>query len=78
MDFLPGEQMMTATENVPELLGKTHSKLHRIDPKALIKSFKKQGFNKRQYQFRKRFDNDLKAAKKSELPWVINTAEWLI
>ena len=78
MDFLPGEPMMTASKNVPEILGMTHSKLHSIDPKALIKSFKKQGFNKRQYLFRKGFDNDLKTAKKSELPWVLNTAEWLI
>ena len=78
MEFLSGKPMMTASKNVPEILGKTHTALHRIDPKPLIKSLKKQGFKKNQYLFKKTFDNDLNTAKKSELPWVIDIVEWLI
>ncbi|MHA2127642.1 MAG: phosphotransferase family protein [Promethearchaeota archaeon] len=78
MEFLSGEPMMKASKNVPEQLGKTHAKLHKIDPKSLIKSLKKHGFNKNQYLFTKTFENDLKSAKKSELPWVLDIAEWLI
>ncbi|MFW9822717.1 MAG: phosphotransferase [Candidatus Thorarchaeota archaeon] len=78
MDFLPGEPMMKASQNVPEMLGKTHTKLHKIDPKLLIKALKKHGFNKNSYLFIKTYNNDLKTAKKSELPWVLDIAEWLI
>jgi len=78
MEFLPGETMMTASKNVPEILGKTHAKLHSIDPKSLIKALKKHGFNKNQYLFQKGFNNDLKTAKKSELPWILDIVEWLI
>ncbi|MFX0083837.1 MAG: phosphotransferase family protein [Candidatus Hodarchaeota archaeon] len=78
MEFLSGEPMMTASKNVPEILGKTHAKLHKIDPKLLIKALKKHGFNKNQYLFIKTFRNDLKTAKKSELPWILEIAEWLI
>ncbi|MHA2283820.1 MAG: phosphotransferase family protein [Promethearchaeota archaeon] len=78
MEFLSGKPMMTASKNIPEILGKTHAKLHNIDPKSLIKSLKKQGFNKNQFLFVKTFDNDLKVAKKSELPWILDIVEWLI
>lgn len=78
MEFLTGEPMMTASKNVPEILGKSHATLHRIDPKPLIKSLKKQGFKKNNYLFKKSFDNDLNVAKKSELPWVLDIVEWLI
>ncbi|MFX1323623.1 MAG: phosphotransferase family protein [Promethearchaeota archaeon] len=78
MEFLSGEPMMNASKNVPELLGKTHAKLHNIDPKLLIKALKKHGFNKNHYLFIKTYTNDLKTAKKSELPWVRDIAEWLI
>ncbi|MFW9895038.1 MAG: phosphotransferase family protein [Candidatus Thorarchaeota archaeon] len=78
MDFLSGEPMMKASKNVPEILGKTHSKLHTIDPKPLVKSLKKHGFKKNHYLFITTFQNDLKTAKKSQLPWVLDIAEWLI
>jgi Ser/Thr protein kinase RdoA (MazF antagonist) len=78
MEFLSGKTLMTASNNIPELLGKTHAKLHTIDPKFLIKSLKKQGFSKNHYLFSKTFDNDLKTAKNSELPWVLDIVEWLI
>ncbi|MHA1988254.1 MAG: phosphotransferase family protein [Promethearchaeota archaeon] len=78
MEFLPGETLMTDFKNVSEILGKTHTKLHKIDPKPLIKALKKQGFKKNQCFFKKTFDNDLKIAKSSELPWVLEIAEWLL
>jgi len=78
MEFLSGKPMMTASKNVPELLGKVHIALHRIDPKPVIKALKKQGFKKNQYLFKKTLDNDLNTAKNSELPWVLDIAEWLI
>lgn len=78
MEFLSGKPMMKTSKNVPEILGKTHAALHRIVPKSLIKALKKQGFNKNQYLYSKILDNDLKTAKKSKLPWIIDIAEWLI
>lgn len=77
MEFLSGKPMMTASRNVPEILAKTHAKLHSIDPKLLIKALKKHGFNKNDYLFIKTYIKDLKTAKKSDLPWVLDIAEWL-
>ncbi|MHA2038712.1 MAG: phosphotransferase family protein [Promethearchaeota archaeon] len=78
MEFLSGRPMMSASNNVPEMLGRTHAKLHKIDPKSLIKAFKKHGFNKNQFLFQKGFDKDLKTAKKSEMSWILEIVEWLI
>ncbi len=78
MEFLTGKPMMIASKDIPTILGKTHAALHRIDPKSLIKALKQRGFNKNQYLYTKILDNDLKTAKKSELPWILDIVEWLI
>lgn len=79
MDFMPGKPMMTAPiKKIPKKLGEIHAILHRIDPRLLIKSLNKQGFDKNRYLFKKTFETDLKAAKKSKIPWVCETAKWLI
>ena len=52
MAFLTGETMLAASaESLPELLGRTHAALHRIDPEPLVRSFKEQGFEDHKYRF---------------------------
>lgn len=77
MDFLPGEPMMMApVENKPEMLGKIHCALHKIDPEFLIKSLNEQGIDENQYGLNKAFGALSNAAK--ELPWIRDIADWLI
>ena len=57
MEFLPGKPMWTAPqETVPEMLGKAHAALHKIDPESLIKSLNEQGFDENRYIFNTVFD----------------------
>ena len=52
MAFLAGETMLTAcAESLPELLGRTHAALHRIDPEPLVWSLKARGFEDHRYRF---------------------------
>ena len=78
MDFLSGEPMSTASfAHMPEMLGKTHAALHRIDPEPLIKSLNEQGYDENRYTFRKDFYDALANAAK-EVSSGRDIAEWLI
>jgi aminoglycoside phosphotransferase (APT) family kinase protein len=77
MDYLSGQPLMFASpETVPELLGKTHAELHKIDPKPLIAALKKQGVDDYGYNLKSRFDWLENKAKK--LPWIQEGVNWLI
>jgi len=76
MDFLPGEPTLTPIEVVPEMLGKTHAALHKINPKGLIKSLNDQGIDENQYRLSNHYNNLQTIAK--ELPWIRDIADWLI
>jgi aminoglycoside phosphotransferase (APT) family kinase protein len=77
MDFLPGEPMVTApVEAIPELLGRAHAGLHRIDPKPLIKSLGEQGIDESTCRLGSRLAR-LKN-KVSRFPWLRDAADWLI
>ena len=81
MDFLPGNPMSQAPiETIPEMLGKTHTALHKIDPGPLIKSLDEQGFDENRLVFRKDFYDALaNAAEEAELPWIRDDIQdWLI
>ena len=55
MEFLPGHPYGTLlAETIPEMLGKTHADLHKIDPQPLIKSLNDQGFDKKSISVQKR------------------------
>jgi len=77
MEFLPGELLMNAPlETVPEILGKTHAALHRIDPAVVIKKLSEQGIEEDEYRFTSRLDwlND----KAGNLPWIREGVNWLM
>jgi len=76
MDFLPGEPTFLPIEAIPEMLGKTHAALHKIDPVSLFKSLKKQGIDENQYGLNKAFDSLPDVAK--ELPWIREVTYWLM
>lgn len=80
MEFLSGESMWTAPiEIVPEMLGKTHAALHKLDPEPLIKLLNEQGFDENRYTFRKDFFGALaNAVREAELPWARDILDWLI
>ena len=79
MEFLPGTPLWNApAETIPEMLGKTHADLHKIDPQPLIKSLNEQGFDKNRYQFRKDFFDALAiAAQGTDFPWIRAMLDWL-
>ncbi|MBW2363945.1 MAG: phosphotransferase family protein [Deltaproteobacteria bacterium] len=76
MDFLPGEPTFTPIEDIPEMLGKTHAALHRIDPGSLIKSLNEQGIDESQYGLSNQFNNLQIIAK--ELHWIRDVVDWLM
>jgi aminoglycoside phosphotransferase (APT) family kinase protein len=77
MDFLPGETMASAPmDRVPELLGKAHAALHRIDPDSLIESIGEGGIDKRWLYLDIRYEG-LKD-KASNFPWIREAVDWLI
>ena len=80
MEFLPGQPLWTAPfDTIPELLGKTHANLHKIDPQPLVKVLHEQGFGENQFKFRTDFFNSLaSAAQGSEFPWTHAMVDWLI
>ena len=77
MEFLPGKLLMNAPlETVPDILGKTHAALHRIDPTAVIKKLSEQGIEEDGYRLTSRLDwlND----RAGKLPWIREGVNWLI
>lgn len=77
MDYIPGQLLMNAPpETVPEILGKTHAELHKIDPKALIGALEEQGIDEYAYTLNSRFD--WLQGRADKLPWVREGAGWLI
>lgn len=80
MEFLPGQPLWTGPlKAIPEMLGKAHADLHKIDPEPLIKSLNEQGFDQNRYKFRKDFFDALAiAAQGTEFPWARAILDWLI
>jgi aminoglycoside phosphotransferase (APT) family kinase protein len=77
MDFLPGKLMASAPiETIPEMLGKTHAALHRIDPESVFKSLNEQGIDENKCRLNNRFDFLQNIAK--ELPWICDSVDWLM
>jgi aminoglycoside phosphotransferase (APT) family kinase protein len=77
MDHLPGRVLATAPrDSVPDLLGKSHAKLHDIDPTPFVEVFANKGIPESEYQFTSRFGwiND----QAEKLPWLRQAANWLL
>lgn len=77
MDFLPGQLLMFAfSEEAPELLGKTHAKLHKIDPRPLIKRMQEMGLEEEQFRLNSRYQWLKDRA--VDFPWIRETLAWLL
>ncbi len=77
MDFLSGKPMIFApVETIPEILGKAHAALHRIEPESLIESLNEQGIDENQCRLDNRFNILQNIA--DELPWIYNGVDWLM
>ncbi len=77
MEFLSGKPMINApVDTIPQMLGKAHAALHRIDPEPLIKSLNEQGIDETRYRLGRRFAYLQKIAK--ELPWICAGVDWLM
>lgn len=76
MDFLPGESLMSAgPEIIPELLGKTHARLHEIDPDIITRVISEKGIDANRYSFARQYD--LFDGKGKKFPWIREGLEWL-
>ena len=76
MEFLPGKLLMDAPlETVPDILGKTHASLHRIDPADVIKKLREQGIEEDEYRLTSQLD--LLIDRASKLPWIREGLNWL-
>jgi len=72
---LPGKLLYTASpEIVPEILGKTHAELHKIDPHPVINILKKYGFNETRYGLASQFK--WMRNQGSDLPYIRQCVEW--
>lgn len=77
MDYIPGEPLMFAQpEKAPELMGKTHAELHRIDPKPLVGRLDHLGIDGYVYSFGSRID--WLKDKSSEHAWIREGVRWLV
>ena len=77
MDFLSGMPLVSLPmETVPQLLGKTHAALHKIDPKPLIKSLVEQGIDESALLLSNRFD--WLKEKAGKFLWLSEPIDWLI
>jgi aminoglycoside phosphotransferase (APT) family kinase protein len=77
MEHLPGQLLITAPpETVPEILGKTHAELHKIDSKSLFETLSEKGIDEYRYRLNSRFDWLKNKARK--LPWIRESVSWLI
>ncbi len=77
MDYLPGQLLMAAPpETVPEILGKAHAELHKIDPEPLVKAISEKGVDPYRYSLTSRFD--WLKRKASKIPWLSEGVNWLI
>jgi aminoglycoside phosphotransferase (APT) family kinase protein len=77
MDYLQGQILAAAPlESVPDLLGKTHAELHKIDPSALIEELENLGIPEDDYKLSSRLAwLDTRAEK---MPWVRQAVNWLL
>ena len=76
MAYLTGQVLMTAApETMPEVLGKTHAELHKINPEPLVRALEEKGIDESAYTLTRGFDwlND----RASELPWIHDSVSWL-
>jgi aminoglycoside phosphotransferase (APT) family kinase protein len=77
MDHMSGKLLAAAPrESVPELLGKTHAELHKIDPDPLIEILVERGISEYDYGLSRRFDwlHD----KAGKLSWLRQAVNWLL
>lgn len=76
MAFLPGKMLYTASpEIVPDILGRTHADLHKIDPAPLINTLKTCGFDETRYGLTSQFNWMRNNA--SDLPFIQECVDWL-
>lgn len=77
MDYLDGAPLVTAPRaTVPELLGKSHARLHQIDPRPLITALHTQKIERRDYGLDSRFDRLARKAKQH--PQLEPAIQWLL
>ena len=77
MDYLQGRVLAAAPrDSVPQLLGKTHAALHKIDPSALIEELENRGVPENDYTLSSRLAwLDIKSG---EMPWARQAINWLL
>jgi aminoglycoside phosphotransferase (APT) family kinase protein len=77
MDCLPGQMLSTAPRDiVPDLMGKTHAALHKIDPSALIKALENRGIPEADYTLSSRLA--WLETKAEKISWVRPAVNWLL
>ncbi|MCJ7737031.1 MAG: phosphotransferase family protein [Anaerolineae bacterium] len=77
MDYMPGETMLAAADqDLPSMLGKAHAALHSIAPAPLLAALRAQGLEEQHYRFSGRLH--WLAAKRTSLPWLEESIQWLI
>jgi aminoglycoside phosphotransferase (APT) family kinase protein len=76
MDLLPGELLMAAPpEQVPTLLGKTHARLHDIDPRSIRQSLLARGYEERRFSLQGKWD--WLQSRGEAYPWLREVIAWL-
>jgi len=76
MDHIPGQLLtQTSMETVPQLLGKTHARLHQLDPEPLQTSLHDKGIDPYGYTIDSRFD--WLASKVEKYPHLRAAVDWL-
>ena len=77
MDFSPGETLITApVESLPDILGKTHARLHDVNPTFMVESLQELGVADNEYRLQVRLDYLQRYA--NEFPEIREAVDWLI
>jgi aminoglycoside phosphotransferase (APT) family kinase protein len=77
MDFSPGETLITApVESLPDILGRTHARLHGVDPTFMVESLHDLGVADNEYRLPRRLNYLQRYA--NEFPEIREAVDWLI
>jgi aminoglycoside phosphotransferase (APT) family kinase protein len=78
MKYVSGQPMIDAQQDdLPELLGRAHARLHEIDPVSVTKQLANHGFSAERFSFQGRLNGMQKRIAEAGYDWLTPGLQWL-
>jgi aminoglycoside phosphotransferase (APT) family kinase protein len=78
MEYVLGQPMIDAQQDdLPELLGRAHARLHEVDPVSIMKQLANHGFSAERFSFQGRLTGMQKRIAEAGYDWLIPGLQWL-